>query len=102
MKPTTFLFYVARGESIDDYALIVALQQGRIAVAGLDVASQEPLPSSSPYWSLKNVILTPHVSGYTATYFERTLTLFADNLDRFLHGETMRNVVNKQLGYVER
>lgn len=102
MKRTAFLINVARGEVIDDDALIEALREKRIAGAGLDVASPEPLPASSPYWGLANVILTPHVSGYTATYFERTLTLFADNLDRFLRGETLRNVVNKRLGYVER
>lgn len=102
MKRTAFLINVARGESIDDAALIEALKEQRIAGAGLDVAKEEPLPASSPYWSLPNVILTPHVSGYTATYFERTLALFADNLDRFLRGDDMRNVVNKQLGYVER
>ena len=102
MKPTSFLINVARGEMIDDDALIEALRQRQIAGAGLDVASEEPLPGSSPYWGLENVILTPHVSGYTATYFERTLALFADNLDRFRRGETMRNVVNKRLGYVER
>jgi phosphoglycerate dehydrogenase-like enzyme len=102
MKPSAFLINVARGEMIDDDALIEALRQRRIAGAGLDVAAEEPLPASSPYWGLENVILTPHVSGYTATYFERTLALFADNLDRFLRGETMQNVVNKSLGYVER
>lgn len=102
MKPTAFLVNVARGEMIDDAALIEALRERRIAGAGLDVASQEPLPSSSPYWSMSNVILTPHVSGYTATYFERTLALFAGNLDRFLRGEVLQNVVNKRLGYVER
>lgn len=102
MKPSAFLVNVARGDMIDDAALIDALRQRRLAGAGLDVATEEPLPSSSPYWGLENVILTPHVSGYTPTYFERTLALFADNLDRFLRGETLRNVVNKRLGYVER
>jgi phosphoglycerate dehydrogenase-like enzyme len=102
MKRTAFLINVARGETIDDEALIEALRQQQIAGAGLDVASEEPLSASSPYWALPNVILTPHVSGYTATYFERTLALFADNLERFLRGDVMRNVVNKQLGYVER
>lgn len=102
MKPSAFLINVARGEMIDDDALIDALRHRRIAGAGLDVATPEPLPPSSPYWAMDNVILTPHVSGYTATYFERTLTLFADNLDRFLRGDVLRNVVNKQLGYVER
>jgi phosphoglycerate dehydrogenase-like enzyme len=101
MKSSAFLVNVARGEVIDDEALVDALGRGAIAGAGLDAFAEEPLPSSSPYFDLENVILTPHVSGYTPSYFARVLDLFRDNLGRFARGEPLRNVVNKRLGYVE-
>lgn len=101
MRSQAFLINVARGEVIDDDALVEALRAGGIAGAGLDAFREEPLPASSPYWSLPNVIVTPHVSGYTQRYFERTLELFRDNLRRFVAGEPLRNRVNKHLGYVE-
>lgn len=100
MKPSAFLINIARGEVIDDAALLDALRAKRIAGAGLDTFREEPLPQSSPYWAEPNVIVTPHVSGYTARYFERTLELFRDNLRRFVRGERLRNVVDKRLGYV--
>jgi phosphoglycerate dehydrogenase-like enzyme len=100
MKSSAYLINIARGECIDDDALIETLRAGGIAGAGLDTFRDEPLPPSSPYWSLPNVILTPHISGYTPRYFERTLELFRDNLRRWVNGEPLRNVVDKRLGYV--
>ncbi len=99
MKSTAFLVNVGRGESVDDDALVAALRKGGLAGAGLDVFREEPLPATSPYWALPNVILTPHVSGYTPGYFEKVLALFADNLHRFLSGRPLRNLVDKRLGY---
>ena len=101
MKSSAFLINVARGEVIDDDALVDALQRGAIAGAGLDAFVEEPLPSSSPYFDLDNVILTPHVSGYTPTYFAKVIELFRENLGRWVRGEPLKNVINKQLGYVE-
>lgn len=101
MKSSAYLINVARGEVVDDQALVDALRAGGIAGAGLDAFREEPLPASSPYWELPNVLVTPHVSGYTSRYFERTIELFRDNLRRFVAGEPLRNVVNKKLGYVE-
>jgi phosphoglycerate dehydrogenase-like enzyme len=100
MKSSAYLINIARGECIDDAALVEALRAGAIAGAGLDTFREEPLPPSSPYWTLPNVIVTPHISGYTPRYFERTLELFRDNLRRFVNGEPLRNVVDKRLGYV--
>lgn len=100
MKSSAFLINVARGEVIDDDALVDALRRGAIAGAGLDAFREEPLPESSPYWELENAIVTPHISGYTASYFQRVLDLFRGNLRRFVRGERLRNVVDKQLGYV--
>ena len=101
MKSSAYLINIARGECIEDEALLDALRAGAIAGAGLDTFREEPLPATSPYWALPNVIVTPHISGYTPRYFERTLELFRDNLRRFVAGERLRNVVNKRLGYVD-
>ena len=71
----------------------------RIAGAGLDVFETEPLPDDSPLWGMQNVILTPHVSGMTAQYDERAVDLFVANLRRYLAGETLFNVVDRDAGY---
>jgi len=100
MRSDAFLINVGRGEHIDDVALADALRTGAIAGAALDAFDQEPLPASHPFWALPNLVLTPHVSGYTPQYFPKMLALFEENLDRFIHGRPLRNVVDKQLGYV--
>jgi len=99
MKPTAYLFNVGRGASVDEAALIEALRQRRIAGAGLDVTETEPLPADSPLWEMENVILTPHYSGGMASYNEKALEIFTDNLRRYQAGEPLRNVVDKRLGY---
>lgn len=99
MKPSAFLINVGRGNIIDETALIKALRKGWIAGAGLDVFETEPLPTDSPLWQLENVILTPHVSGFTPHYDERATDLFAENLRRYLAGERLLNVVQRELGY---
>ena len=71
MQPTAYLYNIGRGKLIDEAALIEALQNGRLAGAGLDVFETEPLPAESPLWDMDNVILTPHVSGITPFYFPR-------------------------------
>jgi phosphoglycerate dehydrogenase-like enzyme len=100
MRSDAFLINVGRGESVDEDALARALRSGALAGAALDVFNEEPLPASHPFWSLPNLVLTPHVSGYTPQYFEKMLVLFEDNLERFLAGKPLRNVVDKQAGYV--
>lgn len=99
MKPTAFLTNVGRGEIIDEAALVTALQEGWIAGAGLDVFEQEPLPATSPLWQLKNAILTPHISGLTPYYNERTTDIFAENLRRYLQNQPLLNLVNRTNGY---
>jgi phosphoglycerate dehydrogenase-like enzyme len=100
MRSDAFLINIARGEVVDEEALVRCLRAGGLAGAALDVFSEEPLPAGHPLWSLPNVVLTPHISGYTRTYFDRVLAVFEDNLDRYLHGRPLRNVVDKHLGYV--
>jgi len=87
MKPTAFLLNLGRGEIVDEDALIETLKKGNIAGAALDVFCEEPLPSHHPLWDLKNVILTPHVGGMSEIYVEQVLSIFEENLRRFLKGK---------------
>jgi phosphoglycerate dehydrogenase-like enzyme len=88
MKPSAMLINVARGAVVDEPALVEALQNGRIAAAGLDVAVEEPLPAISLLWGMKNVLLTPHTAGETLAYEERVIDLLIDNLGRLWRGES--------------
>jgi len=82
---------IARGEIIDEPALIAALQAGHLGGAYLDVFAQEPLPAESPLWDLPNVIVTPHNSAAAAGNEDRVFAVFLDNLGRFLQGEPLVN-----------
>lgn len=99
MKPSAFLINLARGDVIDENDLILALQEGKLAGAALDVFEQEPLPSTSPLWSMDNVILTPHIAGASAHYTERVSSIFYHNVRAMLDGGEMMNVVNLTEGY---
>ena len=99
MKPSAYLVNISRGGTVDEAALIRALQKGWIAGAGLDVFEEEPLPSDSPFYDLENVILSPHVAGFTLRYDERASDLFAENLRRYLAGVPLLNLVDKAKGY---
>jgi phosphoglycerate dehydrogenase-like enzyme len=93
LKPTSYLINLARGGVIDEQALIKALEGGKIAGAALDVFSQEPLSDDHPLWSMKNVIVTPHVGGFFDGYAERALPVVEENVRRFLAGDTA-NMIN--------
>jgi phosphoglycerate dehydrogenase-like enzyme len=99
MKPTAILVNVARGKVVDEPALIEVLKAGKIRGAGLDVYWEEPLPASSPIWKLPNVVACPHVAGFSPHYIKRAMTLFAENLRRYMAGEPLLNVVTKEKGY---
>jgi phosphoglycerate dehydrogenase-like enzyme len=99
MKPSAYLVNISRGGTVDEVALLRALQEGWIAGAGLDVFEEEPLPSDSPLYGLENIILSPHVAGFTLRYDERASDLFAENLRRYLAGEPLLNLVDKAKGY---
>ncbi len=86
MKPTACFINIGRGETTDTDALIEALTEGTIGGAGLDVFEQEPLPETSPLWTLENVIITPHNSGSTVYYDERATDIFLQNLMQYLRG----------------
>jgi phosphoglycerate dehydrogenase-like enzyme len=99
VKPDAVIINVARGDVIDEAALIDALQHERLRGAALDVFSQEPLPADNPLWTLPNVIMSPHIAGLTPLYYERAADLFAENLRRFLAGEPLLNQVDRGKGY---
>ena len=95
MKPGSFLINIGRGTTVILDDLAEALQQGRLAGAGLDVFQTEPLPSDHPLWSMPGVIITPHVAGRGPYLEDRRTELFVDNCRRFNNGEPLRNVVDK-------
>ena len=99
MKPTAFLLNVARGDVIDQGALVAALRAGTIAGAGLDVTSPEPLPADSELWALPNLVLTPHMSGNVEGYGHKAAGVFVANLRRYVAGEPLEHLANPALGY---
>lgn len=99
MKKTAVLINVARGGVVDEAALIEALKDGEIAGAALDVFAAEPLPPESPLWAMPNVIISPHIAGLRADYHARAAEVFAENLRRYLNGESLLNLVNREIGY---
>lgn len=99
MKPTAFLVNVGRGAIINEVDLVRGLKKGWLAGAGLDVFEEEPLPKESPLWEMENVILTPHISGFTPQYDKRATDIFAENLRRYLAGEPLLNLVDRDKGY---
>ena len=99
MQASAFFFNLGRGALVDEAALVDALRLGQIAGAGLDVFEQEPLPAESPLWHLENVLISPHVAGFTFKYDDRASDLFAENLRRYLAGEPLLNLVKRERGY---
>ncbi|MHB0869721.1 MAG: D-2-hydroxyacid dehydrogenase [Chloroflexota bacterium] len=99
MKPSAHLINVARGHIVDEAALARALREGWIAGAAFDVFGQEPLPPESEIWDLPNLIVTPHIAGGTLPYLDRATEVFRGNLRRYLAGEPMVNVLDKEKGY---
>lgn len=87
MKPTAYLVNCARGRVVDEPALAAALTSGRIRGAALDVTVEEPLPATSPLWSMPNVIVTPHSAGETVRYEDRVIDLLLENAGRLMRGE---------------
>jgi len=99
MKPTAYLVNVGRGELIDQPALVNALKAKQFAGAALDVFKEEPLPETSPLWEMDNVILTPHISGMSRRLPEETLSLFIENLNRYMTDLPLVNQVDVERGY---
>lgn len=99
MKDSARLINMARGEILDEDALIDALRNGTIAGAALDVFTEEPLPESSPLWDMDNVIVSPHMSGDFHEHLDVVAAAFFENLRRYRNGEPMLNVIDKKAGF---
>lgn len=99
MKPTAYFLNVSRGALVDNNALVRALKEKRIAGAGLDATTPEPLPPDHPFWDCPNLAITPHNSGYAPIRQVRLMALVAENLRRYGNGLPLLNVVDKARGY---
>jgi phosphoglycerate dehydrogenase-like enzyme len=99
MKQGSLLINVARGPLVVEADLVDALASGHLAGAGVDVTEVEPLPQSSPLWDLPGVIVTPHVAGQSRLRIDQMTDFFCDNLQRYLRGLPLVNLVDKQLGF---
>lgn len=101
MKESAFFVNCGRGNAVSSEVLYQALTEHRIAAAAIDVAEEEPLPASSPLWGVKNLVITPHVSGghHLPETFERIVDIAVQNLKAYLAGEELRNVVDFSTGY---
>lgn len=99
MKSDAYLINVGRGPLVNEAALLQALKDRQIAGAALDVFNEEPLPPDSPFWSLDNILITPHTAAVTERLWERHYRLIAENMRRFLAGKPLLNEVDKTRGY---
>ncbi|GIW80376.1 MAG: hypothetical protein KatS3mg105_2183 [Gemmatales bacterium] len=99
MKPTAFFINVARGRIVHTPDLVAALENKTIAGAGLDVVDPEPLPDEHPLWRLPNCVISPHLGGQAPQAMVRRWLLFRENIRRFVEGERLLGVVDKQKGY---
>jgi phosphoglycerate dehydrogenase-like enzyme len=99
MRSSGSLVNVSRGGLVDERALAAALRSGDIAGAFLDVTEQEPLPADSELWGVPNLIITPHISGNTHWSQRRAAAGFLENLERYVAGRPLENVVDLASGY---
>ncbi len=99
MRPGAVLINVGRGPVVQEEALIAALRDGRIRGAVLDVYDEEPLPADHPFWSMDNVLLSPHCADNTPTWLDEAMQLFVENFERYVKGEPLKNIVDKEAGY---
>eukprot|EP01041_Mallomonas_annulata_P016582 gene16582-34541_t len=99
-KPGQILINIGRGPLIDEEALVTALQDGsRLRGAALDVFCVEPLPESSPFWDIPNVLISPHNADMTTDFRHKSVKFFTENCGRFLEGKSLQAIVDKRSGY---
>jgi phosphoglycerate dehydrogenase-like enzyme len=99
MKKNAVLINIGRGPTIDEAVMIKALSENKIRGAALDVFDEEPLPSGHPFYSMENVLLSPHCADHTPEWLEDAMRFFLAQLEKFKRGESLLNVVDKRLGY---
>ena len=99
MKPTAWLFNFGRGQLIKDEDLVAAMKAKTIAGAMLDVYRQEPLPAEHPFWGTEGIIVLPHIGGPHPRRDQIVARLFVENLGRFVAGQPLKEVVDREAGY---
>jgi len=99
MKRSAYLINLTGGRAVEEALLVRALKEGWIAGAALDAFARQPLPEDSELWDLPNVIITPRIAGITSQKWPALLPIFSENLRRFIAGEPLQNLVDKELGY---
>jgi phosphoglycerate dehydrogenase-like enzyme len=99
MKSSAVLINLGRGPVVVEAALVDALRQEKIRGAALDVFDEEPLPTGHPFYSLDNVLLSPHCADHTGTWMEEAMQLFVENLELFRAGKPLKNITDKNSGY---
>jgi len=99
MKPTAYLLNFGRGDLVVDEDLVAAVKSRTIAGAVLDVFRKEPLPPEHPFWSTEGITVLPHIGGLHPRRDDLVAALFADNLARFLDGQPLREVLDRERGY---
>ena len=99
MKPQAVLINVARGAVVDETALIAALREGHLGGAALDVFSTEPPAADNPLWSMPNVLISPHSASTVTSENARLTDLFCENLSRYMRGEALLNVFDRERLY---
>lgn len=99
MKRSAYLINLTAGKAVEEGLLVRALKEQWFAGAALDAFTRQPLPPDSELWSLSNVIISPRIAGAAAQKWELLMPIFAENLRRFLSGEKLLNLVDKERGY---
>ena len=99
MQPEAVLINMARGGIVDESALADLLRDGKLRGAAVDVFEQEPLPADSPLWNVPNLVVTPHMAGFSTDYLPRSFAIFAENVRRLECGESLLNEVDRHRGY---
>ena len=99
MKPDAYLIVVSRGGIVEEAALAEALKSGKLAGAGLDVTEVEPLAADNPLWDAPNLVITPHTAGDSTEKEQRCVEILRENLQRYVQGESLLNLVDKKRGY---
>ena len=99
LRREAVLVNMARGGIVDEAALARMLSDGRLRGAVLDVFEEEPLPEESPLWEVPNLVVTPHVAGFSRDYLPRIFEIFAENVGHLEAGEPLRNEIDPDRGY---
>ena len=104
MKKTGIFLNGGRGNAVDQEALLAAVRSGIISAAGLDVTDPEPLPSDHPFWNERNIMITPHVSGayHLPETLDRIVEIAATNIENYLAGRELKNIIDFETGYSKR